>query len=181
MDDPLAVEAQVCLTMSAAARSLVAFYRPLLEPLGLTHPQYLAMLALWQYGRLSLKDLAALLHLEPATASPLVKRLESMGLVRRERAADDERALDIVVTDAGRALRASAVGIPAAMVDGSADARADRADPRRGGAADRGDAPSPSICCTAQRLPSGSVKNVNRPHGKSTTGSAATPRPTRSA
>ena len=76
MDDPLAVEAQVCLTMSAAARSLVAFYRPLLEPLGLTHPQYLAMLALWQYGRLSLKDLAALLHLEPATASPLVKRLE---------------------------------------------------------------------------------------------------------
>src|SRR6187551_2006638 len=107
--DPLAVEAQVCLTMSAAARSLVAFYRPLLEPLGLTHPQYLAMLALWQYGRLSLKDLAALLHLEPATASPLVKRLEAMGLVRWERASDDERALDIVVTDAGRALRASAV------------------------------------------------------------------------
>ena len=118
MDDPLAVEAQVCLTMSAAARSLVAFYRPLLEPLGLTHPQYLTMLALWQYGRLSLKDLAALLHLEPATASPLVKRLEAMGLVRRERATDDERALDIVVTDAGRAMRASAVGIPAAMVAG---------------------------------------------------------------
>jgi len=94
MDDPLAVEAQVCLTMSAAARGLVAFYRPLLEPLGLTHPQYLTMLALWQYGRLSLKDLAALLHLEPATASPLVKRLEVMGLVRRERAADDGGAAD---------------------------------------------------------------------------------------
>jgi DNA-binding MarR family transcriptional regulator len=118
MDDPLAVEAQVCLTVSAAARSLVAFYRPLLEPLGLTHPQYLAMLALWQYGRLSLKELAALLHLEPATTSPLVKRLEAMGLVSRERAAGDERALDIVVTDAGRAMRASAVGIPTAMVDG---------------------------------------------------------------
>lgn len=118
MEDPLAVEAQVCLTVSAAARSLVAFYRPLLEPLGLTHPQYLAMLALWQYGRLSLKELAALLHLEPATASPLVKRLEAMGLVSRERATGDERALDIVVTDAGRAMRASAVGIPTAMVDG---------------------------------------------------------------
>lgn len=118
MDDPLAVEAQVCLTVSAAARSLVAFYRPLLEPLGLTHPQYLAMLALWQHGRLSLKDLAALLHLEPATASPLVKRLEAMGLVRRERASDDERALEIVVTEDGRAMRASAVGIPAAMVAG---------------------------------------------------------------
>jgi len=118
MDDPLAVEAQVCLTVSAAARSLVAFYRPLLEPLGLTHPQYLAMLALWQHERLSLKDLAALLHLEPATASPLVKRLEAMGLVRRERASDDERALEIAVTENGRALRASAVGIPAAMVAG---------------------------------------------------------------
>ena len=85
MADPLAVEAQVCLTMSAAARSLVAFYRPLLEPLGLTHPQYLAMLALWQYGPISLNELAGHLHLEPATASPLVRRLEAMGLLRRER------------------------------------------------------------------------------------------------
>jgi MarR family transcriptional regulator, organic hydroperoxide resistance regulator len=116
--DPLAVEAQVCLTVSAAARSLVAYYRPLLEPLGLTHPQYLAMLALWQYGGLSLKELAALLHLEPATASPLVKRLEAMALVRRDRDPDDERALLIVLTDAGRDLRAQAVGIPASMVDG---------------------------------------------------------------
>jgi MarR family transcriptional regulator, organic hydroperoxide resistance regulator len=116
--DPLAVEAQVCLTVSAAARSLVAYYRPLLEPLGLTHPQYLAMLALWQYGGLSLKELAALLHLEAATASPLVKRLEAMALVRRDRDPDDERALLIVLTDAGRDLRAQAVGIPASMVDG---------------------------------------------------------------
>jgi DNA-binding MarR family transcriptional regulator len=116
--DPLAVEAQVCLTVSAAARSLVAFYRPLLEPLGLTHPQYLAMLALWQYGDLSLKDLAALLHLEPATTSPLVKRLEAMALVRRERDPHDDRALLIALTDTGRALRAQAVGIPASMVDG---------------------------------------------------------------
>ena len=116
MDDPLAVEAQVCLTMSAAARSLVAFYRPLLEPLGLTHPQYLTMLALWQYGRLSLKDLAALLHLEPATASPLVKRLESDGLVARERSTEDERRLDITLTDAGRALRERALEVPAQVM-----------------------------------------------------------------
>lgn len=116
--DPLAVEAQVCLTVSAAARSLVAFYRPLLEPLGLTHPQYLAMLALWQYGPLGLKDVAALLHLEAATTSPLVKRLEAMGLVRRERDPHDERALLIALTDEGRAMRAQAVGIPASMVDG---------------------------------------------------------------
>ncbi|MDM7831432.1 MarR family winged helix-turn-helix transcriptional regulator [Cellulomonas edaphi] len=116
--DPLAVEAQVCLTVSAAARSLVAFYRPLLEPLGLTHPQYLAMLALWQYGALSLKDLAALLHLEPATASPLVKRLEAMELVRRERDPHDDRALLIALTESGRNLRARAVAIPQSMLDG---------------------------------------------------------------
>lgn len=116
--DPLAVEAQLCLAVSAAARALVGFYRPLLEPLGLTHPQYMAMLALWQHGDLALKDLARLLHLEPPTTSPIVKRLEAMGLVTRRRSADDERVLAIGLTDAGRALREQAVGIPAAMVEG---------------------------------------------------------------
>lgn len=115
--DPLAVEAQVCLTLSAAARSLVAFYRPLLEPLGLTHPQYLAMLALWQHGTLSLRALADLLHLEPATTSPIVKRLAAMGLVVRARATGDERTLAIGLTDAGRALRDRAEHIPATMVE----------------------------------------------------------------
>ena len=118
--DPLALEAQVCLAMSAASRALVAFYRPLLEPLGLTHPQYLAMLALWQHGDLTLKALAGLLHLEPATTSPLVRRLEQLGYVDRARRGDDERALAIRVTPAGRALRARAVGVPAAMLDGLA-------------------------------------------------------------
>lgn len=116
--DPLAVEAQLCLAVSAAARGLVAFYRPLLEPLGLTHPQYLAMLALWQHGDLALKELAALLHLEPPTTSPIVKRLEAMGLVTRRRTDADERLLAISLTPAGRALRERAVGIPAAMVAG---------------------------------------------------------------
>ncbi len=116
--DPLAVEAQVCLAMSAASRALVAYYRPLLEPLGLTHPQYLAMLALWQHGDLTLKALAGHLHLEPATTSPLVRRLEALGLVSRARSGDDERALAIRLTDRGRAMREQAVGIPAAMLDG---------------------------------------------------------------
>jgi DNA-binding MarR family transcriptional regulator len=115
--DPLAVEAQLCLTVSAAARALVGLYRPLLEPLGLTHPQYLAMLALWQHGELSLKQLAALLHLDAATTSPLVKRLEALGLVSRGRVSADERVLAIRLTDAGRAMREQAVGIPAAMLD----------------------------------------------------------------
>ena len=108
MTDPFAVEAQVCLTMSAAARSLVAFYKPLLAPLGLTHPQYLAMLALWQYGPISLVELAGHLHLEPATASPLVRRLEAMGLLRRERDPADERAL--VARAHGRGSRAAQPG-----------------------------------------------------------------------
>ena len=116
--DPLAVEAQLCLAVSAAARALVGFYRPLLEPLGLTHPQYMAMLALWQHGDLSLKELASHLHLEPPTASPIVKRLEVMGLVERRRAGGDERVLAISLTDRGRELREQAVGIPAAMLDG---------------------------------------------------------------
>ncbi|MBT0994495.1 MarR family transcriptional regulator [Cellulomonas sp. DKR-3] len=115
-EDPLALEAQVCLALSAAARALVGTYRTLLEPLGLTHPQYLAMLALWQDGPLSLAGLASRLHLEPATASPLVKRLEARGLVARRPDEHDERALVIELTPAGVAMRERAVGIPAAMV-----------------------------------------------------------------
>jgi DNA-binding MarR family transcriptional regulator len=117
MDDPLAVEAQVCLTMSAAARGLVAFYRPLLEPLGLTHPQYLVMLALWQHGPLSVKALSGLLQLDPGTLSPLLKRLESAGLLRRERDATDQRNLALALTDKGRELRAEAEKIPAGIVE----------------------------------------------------------------
>ena len=117
MDDPLAVEAQVCLTVSAAARSLVAFYRPLLEPLGLTHPQYLVMLALWGRSPRTVRDLGEALQLEPATLSPLLKRLEAQGYLTRERSARDERALDVALTAAGRALRERALAIPPQVVD----------------------------------------------------------------
>jgi MarR family transcriptional regulator, organic hydroperoxide resistance regulator len=115
--DPLALEAQVCFALSVAARNVVAVYRPLLEPMGLTHPQYLVMLALWQHGQVSVKDLSRLLQLDPGTLSPLVKRLEGAGLVRRERDRRDERALAISLTDAGRALRTRAERIPAGIVD----------------------------------------------------------------
>jgi DNA-binding MarR family transcriptional regulator len=114
--DPLALESQVCFALSLASRSVVNAYRPVLEPLNLTHPQYLVMLALWQYRQLSLKDLAELLGLEPATASPLVKRLEALGYVRRERDSSDERSLRITLTDTGRALRSDAESIPTTMM-----------------------------------------------------------------
>ena len=90
----------------------MAIYRPILEPLGLTHPQYLVMLALWERAPRPLNDLAADLALEPATASPLVKRLEADGLVARQRSVEDERRLDITLTDAGRALRGRALDVP---------------------------------------------------------------------
>ena len=77
VDDPLALEQQVCFALSVAARNVVAVYRPWLEPMGLTHPQYLVMLALWQYGPLSVKRLSGLLQLDPGTLSPLIKRLEA--------------------------------------------------------------------------------------------------------
>jgi DNA-binding MarR family transcriptional regulator len=115
--DLLALERQVCFALSVAARNVVAVYRPVLEPLGLTHPQYLVMLALWQHGSLSVKELSQLLQLDPGTLSPLLKRLEAAGLLRRERDLRDQRNLALALTDEGRALRARAERIPAGIVE----------------------------------------------------------------
>jgi DNA-binding MarR family transcriptional regulator len=114
--NPLALEEQVCFELAVASRSVIASYRSVLEPLGLTHPQYLAMLALWQHGALSVKALGELLHLEPATISPLVKRLEQSGLVTRTRSSSDERSIDVALTPAGQALRKRALDVPPAML-----------------------------------------------------------------
>lgn len=114
--DLLALDQQVCFALSVASRTVVAVYRPVLEPLGLTHPQYLVMLALWQFAPVSVKDLSEMLQLDPGTLSPLIKRLESAGLLRRERDARDERALAISLTAEGKALRAKAEKVPGAIV-----------------------------------------------------------------
>ena len=114
--DPLALEQQVCFALSVAARGVVAVYRPLLEPMGLTHPQYLVMLALWQQAPLSVRELSGLLQLDPGTLSPLLKRLEASGYLRRERDPADERSLAVTLTPAGQALRARAEQIPPAVV-----------------------------------------------------------------
>ncbi len=116
-EDVLALDRQVCFALSVAARNVVAVYRPVLEPLGLTHPQYLVMLALWQYGSLSVKELSGLLQLDPGTLSPLLKRLEAAGLLRRERDARDQRNLALSLTEKGQALRAEAEKIPAGIVE----------------------------------------------------------------
>ncbi len=115
--DPLALEQQVCFALSVAARTVVAVYRRFLEPMGLTHPQYLVMLALWQYGPVSVKDLSRLLQLDPGTLSPLLKRLEAAGLLRRERDPRDQRNLALALTEKGQSLRAEAEQIPAGIVE----------------------------------------------------------------
>jgi DNA-binding MarR family transcriptional regulator len=111
-DDLLRLENQVCFALVTAARNVVSIYRPVLEPLGLTHPQYLVMLALWERSPRALGELAADLAMEPATLSPLVKRLEVQGRVTRVRRASDERVLEVGLTDAGRDLRAQALTVP---------------------------------------------------------------------
>jgi MarR family transcriptional regulator, organic hydroperoxide resistance regulator len=95
---------------------VISVYRPLLEPMGLTHPQYLVMLALWERSPLSVKELSSLLRLDPGTLSPLLKRLEAGGLVRRGRDRDDERVMAVTLTGRGRELRADAERIPPAIV-----------------------------------------------------------------
>jgi DNA-binding MarR family transcriptional regulator len=109
--DLLALENQVCFALAVATRKVIAAYRPLLEPMGLTHPQYLVMLALWERSPRTVVDLSRALALDPATLSPLLKRLEASGLVSRARGAD-ERTLDVALTDAGRDLRARAESVP---------------------------------------------------------------------
>lgn len=116
-DDVLRLENQLCFAVVTAARNVVAVYRPVLEPLGLTHPQYLVMLALWERSPQSLGELADQLAVEPATLSPLIKRLESQGRVTRARRSTDERVLDISLTPEGAALRARALDVPRQVME----------------------------------------------------------------
>ena len=115
--NPLALERQVCFALAVASRSVIGVYRPVLERLGLTHPQYLVMLALWEQSPLSVSDVARLLQLDLATASPLVKRLEGLGLVDRRRDPADERTLRVTLTDAGRDLRTQALEVPGTVME----------------------------------------------------------------
>jgi len=113
--DHLLLDQQLCFAVYAASRSITGIYRPLLEALGLTYPQYLVMLVLWEQDGLTVRELGQRLQLDSGTLTPLLKRLQSAGLVSRQRRTDDERAVDIRLTPAGRALREQASDIPACM------------------------------------------------------------------
>jgi len=117
MNDPLALDRQVCFALAVASRTVIGVYRPVLDELGLTHPQYLVMLALWERSPRTLRDISDALYLEPATVTPLLKRLEAAGYLTRERSTTDPRALDVELTAAGRDLRDRAVEVPGTIVD----------------------------------------------------------------
>lgn len=117
MSDPLALDRQVCFALAVASRTVIGVYRPVLEELGLTHPQYLVMLALWERSPRTARDIADALYLEPATLTPLLRRLEASGYISRDRSTTDERALEVQLTETGRTLRRRAEDVPGTIVE----------------------------------------------------------------
>ncbi|WP_439596157.1 MarR family winged helix-turn-helix transcriptional regulator [Falsiroseomonas sp.] len=107
----LRLEENLCFALYAANHAFTAAYKPLLEPLGLTYPQYLVLLVLWEAEEPTVKAIGQRLHLDSGTLTPLLKRMESAGLLQRRRDAEDERQVRIALTQAGRALEAEAVEV----------------------------------------------------------------------
>lgn len=115
MPDDVALSRQLCFALYSASRATTAAYRPLLEALGLTYPQYLVLLVLWEEDGRGVRELCDALELDTGTLSPLLKRLDAMGLIERRRLTTDERRVEIRLTAAGSALRAEAAGVPARL------------------------------------------------------------------
>ncbi len=110
--DRLALDNQFCFALYSTSLALTKLYRPILKPLGLTYPQYLVMLVLWERDGITLSECGERLLLDSGTLTPLVKRMENAGLLERQRDADDERRVRITLTEAGRNLRRSAASVP---------------------------------------------------------------------
>ncbi|MEO6085068.1 MAG: MarR family transcriptional regulator [Umezawaea sp.] len=131
-DRATAVDDLLCFALYAASRAVTAAYRPLLHDLGLTYPQYLVMVALWERESMPVKDLGDALQLDYGTLTPLLKRLEAAGLITRQRRVDDERSVQVGLTPEGSAMRSAtsgvttaiggAMGLPEAEVDQLRDA-----------------------------------------------------------
>ncbi|MFE3325946.1 MarR family winged helix-turn-helix transcriptional regulator [Streptomyces sp. NPDC059176] len=111
-DDFLRLDHQICFSLHAASRAFNGLYRAALKDLGLTYPQYLVMLVLWEHGELPVKTIGARLRLDSGTLSPLLKRLEALGCVERRRSHTDERSVTVRATDKGAALRDRARLVP---------------------------------------------------------------------
>jgi MarR family transcriptional regulator, organic hydroperoxide resistance regulator len=114
--DDLLLEQQLCFALTVASRGVVGAYKPVLDKLGLTHPQYLVMLCLWEASPRSVRDISEALAQEPATISPLLRRLETAGFITRQRMEGNERTLDVRLTPRGAALREQALQVPGIMM-----------------------------------------------------------------
>lgn len=112
----LRLDDQICFPLYAASRAVQQRYRPLLDRIGLTYTQYLVMMVLWEADGLSVKDLGGRLYLDSGTLTPLLRRLEDAGRVRRERSTKDARVVHVHLTEAGRALRSDAEAVPGGLL-----------------------------------------------------------------
>ncbi|CAM5373302.1 MULTISPECIES: MarR family winged helix-turn-helix transcriptional regulator [Streptomyces] len=118
-DELLRLDRQLCFSLHAASRAFDGLYRRVLSDTGLTYPQYLAMLVLWEYGEMPVKRLGEFLRLDSGTLSPLLKRMQTAGLVQRERSAHDERSVTVRLTAEGTALKERARGVPLKAIEAS--------------------------------------------------------------
>lgn len=115
-DALLALDNQLCFSLYASSLAMTRLYKPLLAPLGLTYPQYLVMLVLWEHGQLSVNQIGHTLHLDSGTLTPLLKRMASAGLIHRERDPGDERRVRVAPTEAGLALKDAARDVPRTLL-----------------------------------------------------------------
>lgn len=118
-NDGLMLDRQLCFALYAASLAMTKVYKPLLEPLGLTYPQYLVMLALWEVDGPTVSQLGERLALDSGTLTPMLKRLQALGLVQRQRDAADERRVRVLLTPQGRALRSRAAEVPPRLLHAS--------------------------------------------------------------
>jgi len=118
--DWLQLDQQLCFALYASSLAMTKLYKPLLAPLGLSYPQYLVMLVLWEQDGVSVKALGERLSLDSGTLTPMLKRMESAGFLTRQRDSSDERRVNIVLTDHGRVLRQSAGTVPQTVACASA-------------------------------------------------------------
>lgn len=113
--DCLKLETQLCFPLYVCSKEIIRRYKPFLDPLDLTYTQYIAMMVMWEGKKVNVKELGERLFLDSGTLTPLLKKMEEKGLVRRERSSKDERVLDVVITEKGMALREKAVEVPMKM------------------------------------------------------------------
>lgn len=110
--DSLKLENQLCFPLYAASREIIKRYKPFLDEIDLTYTQYIAMMLLWEKKSMTVKEMGACLYLDSGTLTPLLKKLESKGFLTRSRSAEDERILNVRITEAGEKLKEQAVNVP---------------------------------------------------------------------